>query len=552
MSYTFATKKNTAITVTLPVDSDVTGFTLTAEFSYKKSFSTVALTKPLTGSAKTVTLSLSAAEVDSLNDIHYRVKAVKAGVTSYIGSGDVDYQPGAEQDAPKERYIPSRLSDANLNSKYGSVQTHHSVALFSTFSQAPSGRTICGVDSVSGKVWSYNSGGLYQVDSLTATNWAAVTLPANINPSGQAAKVVVWTTPGGARLMFLVSWNTVTTRYEVYSAPLVAKGTAPTWSSALFQLSANATLIPTAIRATSTGLYVGEYSATPDIAGGPSIHRWDGTTHTVSLGPLAGARHIHSVYEDPYVPGTVYAMIGDFFTPYTPPAAVYKSTGGAAFQPVVFANAPSAASTLQGVSMGFTSDYIWVASDQVQGGGPYVFTRDSNPSWRWATMRSRQDKIAVPGAVGGRILTDVALNSNNTMTSASGAFTANDVGKYVGGHNALQVGTFIQSVQSATSVTLSQPAGNTSTAQTVVISGDTFYANAYAGVVDPSTGWFYVVANDGSNAGNVAGIFVLTGLDKPFTLLWTLPLANIGNHETFIAGGYLFVDRYGPLPLFAA
>jgi hypothetical protein len=42
----------------------------------------------------------------------------------------------------------------------------------------------------------------------------------------------------------------------------------------------------------------------------------------------------------------------------------------------------------------------------------------------------------------------------------------------------------------------------------------------------------------------------MTAPDEPFTLLQSLPLSTLGHHEVFIAGGFLWIDRYGPMPVF--
>lgn len=405
------------------------------------------------------------------------------------------------------------------------------------------------MDAQLGKVWAFNSTALYQVDSLTATNWAAVTLPANVAATGADGKIVTYTPSGGSKLMFLVSWNSSTSRYEVYSATPTARTVAPTWSSVLLQLSQNATLIPTAIRACSTGLFVGEYSAgTNEIPGGPSVWRSvDGATWTKVLGPLGSTtRHIHGVYEDPFNLGTIYVSVGDAFPPYAPPFFLYKSTDGGA----TFTGVPTLTNGIwQCVSMGFTAEGIWLCSDQPSGAGP-VFLDRATLTPRWATTKARHDRIPVPGGASGRYISDLAMTSGSaTVTSATANFTSQDKGRIIAGNNAIPIGTFIASVTNATTAVLSASLSNTQGSQPAFIAGDTFYASAYAGAVDPATGWLYVVANDSSVAGTTAGIFVMPGRDQPFTLLYPLYSANLGHFECYIAGGYLWVERYGPMPL---
>lgn len=90
MTYSFSTTPGAGRSETIPTTGDLTGYTLTAEFSIDSSFSSVT-TKAVTGSGKNVPLVLTASEVDSLKDTYYRIKAVKDGKTTYVQSGVVDY-----------------------------------------------------------------------------------------------------------------------------------------------------------------------------------------------------------------------------------------------------------------------------------------------------------------------------------------------------------------------------------------------------------------------------------------------------------------------------
>lgn len=449
---------------------------------------------------------------------------------------------------------PALTGTPTINGKPAkAVKFHNTLNPMASFGQYSSGRITCGVDAALGKVWSFNSGGVYQVDALTSTAWSALTLPTNINPSGQEAKILTYTPPSGAnagtKLMFLLSWNTSTSRYEIYSAVPGLKTVAPTWSSLLQQFPANAIMIPHAFRATSGAIFAGTYTGTPDITGGPVLYRSvDGITWSAVLSPGTTTRHCHGVYEDPFNPGTIYSTWGDYINPYSPAFAVYKSTDSGATWTGV---STLTSNTWQAVAMGFTADWIWFLSDQSTGAGPYVCDR-ATMTPRWATTKSRQDNIAVPMGIGGRQIADAVFNATTTITSATAAFTSADVGRAVMGNNSIPLGAYIVSVTNSTTAVISAAATSSQSAQPLIIGGDQFYAVAYTGAVDPTSGWLYLVANDASNFGNVAGIFVLTGLDEPMTLLRTLPLANIGHHEVFIGGGYLWIDRYGPMPLLTA
>lgn len=432
-----------------------------------------------------------------------------------------------------------------LNGTYERAFTlHGTTAPLSTLFQASGGRIYCGVDATSGKVWSFDSANVYQVDSLTATNWQAMTMPPNCSISSKEAKVVVWTPPAGSPLMFLCIYNTVTTRYEVYSAPLVAAGVSPTWSSVLLQLAANGVIIPTAFRGCSTGLLIGEYTLSPnEIAAGPSVYRsTNGTSFSAVLGPLATTRHIHSIYEDPYSLGTIYCTVGDAGIPHW----VYKSTdGGATFSPITSLDSFS----WQSVSMGFDANYVWFSSDQLSGSGAYVMDRVAQIP-KWASV-GRVDKVMVPGGVGGRVVSDLVLTSSSTTaTSASANFTAFDQGKWIMGSNSIPLPTFIATVMNSTTISLSQAATGSGTV-TATICGDTFYSISYMAAMDPATGYFYVIANDASVSGTCGGLFVITRVGDQPRLLYPIFQAStsLGHFEAFIAGGYLWFGRYGPWPL---
>lgn len=448
------------------------------------------------------------------------------------------------------RFNPSREGLPDLSGTV-SARTHTTPDL--SASMWAGAQAICGADTTLGKLWLYDislNAGLYQIDSLTdmtTANVKLVTLPTNISTNGQPIKVVTSAVSGTNR-MYLCGYNTVSARFEVYSAPIVAAGTAPTWTGPLLQLSANAVLMPHAFRACSTGVFVGEYSLGTDIAGGPSIWRsTNGSTFSRALGPLATTRHIHGIYEDKYNAGTIYAAMGDFFPPYSPPYAMYRSTDGGA----TFTGLPNVTSSIwQGVAMDFTRDYVWCFSDQWQGGGPYLLDRATHTP-KWATTASRYDKIPVPGGVGGKIVTDASFNLGTSVTSTAANFVWTDAGRALSGNKSLPPDTVITSVNSATNVTINKNALTNWTGQTMWIGGDAFYSNAYAGAVDPATGYAYVVANDSSGPGTTAGIFILTQPGANYSLLYSFPVMFPGRNEAFIAGGSLLFDRYR-IPLLTA
>lgn len=87
-----------------------------------------------------------------------------------------------------------------------------------------------------------------------------------------------------------------------------------------------------------------------------------------------------------------------------------------------------------------------------------------------------------------RTITDAVFNATTTMTSATAAFTAADLGKRVTSSGNVTAGTTIVQINSATSVTLSAAALATASGQTVDIEGfGVAYVNRKAGVDTTST-----------------------------------------------------------------
>jgi len=92
MAYSFSTRKGNGETVKIPVSSDLTGATLAVEFSKKRDFPSVLLTKTATAGTRTVNVTLTAADVDAIGDAFFRVKLTKDGKSRFIQDGRIDYQ----------------------------------------------------------------------------------------------------------------------------------------------------------------------------------------------------------------------------------------------------------------------------------------------------------------------------------------------------------------------------------------------------------------------------------------------------------------------------
>lgn len=109
MSYNFFTTAGQAKTETIPLPVNAAGYTLTAELSNNRDFQAVFNSKSVTGTGRSVTLPLSASEVDALKSGYYRIKGVKAGNTDYLQSGNILYTPAPSN--PNVGYTDEQVRD---------------------------------------------------------------------------------------------------------------------------------------------------------------------------------------------------------------------------------------------------------------------------------------------------------------------------------------------------------------------------------------------------------------------------------------------------------
>lgn len=153
-----------------------------------------------------------------------------------------------------------------------------------------------------------------------------------------------------------------------------------------------------------------------------------------------------------------------------------------------------------------------------------------------------------------RTITDAVFNATTTMTSATAAFTAADLGKRVTSTGNVTAGTTIVQINSATQVTLSAAALTSASAQTVDIEGfGVVYVNRKASVDTTSTFgiigfaqptitanaqqlWeitfnpnFLIVRNSGSFAQLQVGSSVLTPMFSEYDLPLTAEAINVGS-----------------------
>lgn len=107
---------------TVVSSKDTTDTTVSVEFSYSTKFSNIALTKTPVASGKRVTIALTTAEVDTLKDAYFRVKA--DGLV--VAGGSLDYIPkkadSSVTPATIEANLPPRLSDESLKAVFGVTQ----------------------------------------------------------------------------------------------------------------------------------------------------------------------------------------------------------------------------------------------------------------------------------------------------------------------------------------------------------------------------------------------------------------------------------------------
>jgi hypothetical protein len=381
------------------------------------------------------------------------------------------------------------------------------------------------------KFHSYDIFGIYQIESLTDTQqgsaWTPKGIPAGTVTNSGFPKLVLF--KGNYYGQFKASGVS-----GIYRAAPVANPTAFSWSAALATQVSGADTIMTGLATDGVALLWAEYG---DPVGGPSLRRsTDGTTWTTVVGPLSTSRHMHGVYPDPYIAGHWVLTVGDAGCPgYT-----YESFDSGATW-ALMAGPVGATQAWQTVQVSFSATAIYFASDASSLVAFKVPRSTGVPEWISTTFAGN---TPVPGGLPARRITDLATTSgSNTATSATAAFTANDVGALVRtiGQNFVQIGTYIQAVTNGTTVVLSKPATTSRSGAEAVISGEIFGAAAYYGAVDPATGIFYFGAVNGAIGGNTGGLFALYPGGR-VELLDVLPTQPLG--QVFIANGSVYVQGF--------
>lgn len=400
-------------------------------------------------------------------------------------------------------------------------------------------RVFIGRDSVTGRAYIGNGAS----GALTMSDTASAASPtyggAQVKPPGCAVlsdlkKIVRF----GAKIYAAYRDTSGTAIGAVASAtPGATINTAITFVKEALTLTAGATLegYSFAASAWASGtqyLYAAEYG---DPTGGPSLWRSpDGTTWTSVYGPRADLRHFHAVAADPYVPGHVYLTAGDGVA-----NCIMRSTDSGANWTVIAASKDE-----QAVQVSFDATYVYFAHDN-GGGGASVLRRSDDAIYAAATNVPYM--MAVPGGMGGRRVADaVTTSASATLTSATAAFTAADRGRVISLPSAYPAGTYITAITNATTVTMSVVATASLSAQVAYISSDRFTVNTYVGAVDPSTGIYYLVANDNSGRGSRQGLFALDRVGGAFRILDPGEAQDglMSGTEVFINDGYAWFGYY--------
>lgn len=359
------------------------------------------------------------------------------------------------------------------------------------------GTLYVGHDSTAGVTFWVNPTGLFISTDSGVTLSSNKTLPTNVTNGFSIYRVVRFKT-----LWAMIALDSVSGTYKVYTATAVTGNTALTWT-AVKTLATNATNISGAIGVSASGntMCVSEYTATPNITGGPSIYRTTDGTSFATVDTEVTARHFHGVWEDPYNAGTWYALLGDGTTT---PVLTSVDDG------VTWSAVGSIGSGWDGVSMSFSTNYVWTTGDiltSVNVAPFYVFDRATKTPQVGTTMAPQSTAVSNPGVFpnGGSCTTG---NYFFSMGAVEQPLTVDDIGSTIflkktsDGTLAVPSGTIITDVSGQT-VTLSNACTQTlaATALTYAVNrNERFYPFGLYGAVDPATEVFYLVADSAGGA----------------------------------------------------
>ena len=573
MTYSFTTRPGQGARALIPTRYNLSGYTLSVEYDDNSNFnSLVTGYGTVTYANNRITLELSASDVDTLQDTFFRIKAV-GDLNFYVTDGYINYVPLTSEEITsdlidsngyiKNSYLPpvnTAIFDENVSAVVEDTNSNTSTVLraafdakkkistpqpFNTVSRNLTGalHSVVGVDNVRGQLiaWDKNNANYALSDDWGATWKNLAGVPANVINTQAYYKAVRF----GSNI-YAIHVDATDGLLGVYKAPSAAAATgALSWSTRLVTMSPNlgpgVTGISTAFNAGQTSMCLGDYG---DFAAGPKIQRTtDGTTWTTVYGPDSTSRHVHAVIEDPYHPGTWYALLGDTGNTKTMLRSTDDAQTWSTIIPATNLNQWS------GVQISFDANFIYVASDRPGLTAWYMdrtelVPRSVSTNWHY--------NHPVPGGRSGRVITDLATTSGSgTVTSASSSFTALDKGLQLIQVSQFKQGTFVAGVTNGTTLALSNDvttgggnAASTATGQTAYLGGDRFYAIAFMGAVDPSTGVFYSVPIDTSFKGNTNGIFYCPQIGGQFELIDSAPSTfGMDAAEVFFGGGKVWIGR---------
>lgn len=425
-------------------------------------------------------------------------------------------EPGLETDTNQRKVGDGTATWVNLRYDSAATKLINSPTPMARVVNVLGSRQIKGYDPIDHIAWYQNSTNLVTSADHGVTMGSDRTLPTNVT----AVNVIKVLRAGG--YVWLGAKDTTDNLAKVWRAPVTSG--AYTWSGPLVSMSANGGLLMSGMGADDQYIYVGDYA---DPTGGAKVYRGDVATGTfTNVTPTGIVRHVHAITPDPYNAGHVWMTTGDSGP------RIYRSTNYGATWTLLD-------STWQAVQISFSKDWVYFAADSAV---VSAFVMDRTKLVPMAVTPSFHYEMPVPGGVGGRKVTDLATtNASATVTSATAAFTSDDVGKSIFPANHGSFDIYITAVGSSTSATMSINHYATATGVAANIGGDRYYDKAFWGAVDPATGIYYCVANDNSGKGNRSGLFMLPKTGASLELIQTFPVQITG--EMFLADGYLHTHQ---------
>jgi hypothetical protein len=137
-----------------------------------------------------------------------------------------------------------------------------------------------------------------------------------------------------------------------------------------------------------------------------------------------------------------------------------------------------------------------------------------------------------PLTVGGRTLADgVTTNGSPIVTSATGAFTSADVGRVISGVG-IPTGSFIFSLNSATSVNISQNATATGSSISITIGAAAVLPAGTAGSIT-------IITSAGGALQGAGGAIALSVVGAVGALTWELVAGRLPAGLTFTSDGHI-------------